>query len=116
MITAGRMAELRRMRWEESDVRFETLKLYSSKTKKWRTIKALHCDPSQTYLNPASVVVTNAGTSEFMSYLCGKNVCRNMRIAVVGYTHWLDPAAALRFIQSFEETAECTGVLHAPSL
>jgi integrase len=40
LITAGRMAELRRMRWEESNVRFGTIKLYSSKTKKWRTIKA----------------------------------------------------------------------------
>jgi integrase len=40
LITAGRMAELRRMRWEESSVRFGTIKLYSSKTKKWRTIKA----------------------------------------------------------------------------
>ena len=34
------MAELLRMRWEESSVRFGTVKLYSSKTKKWRTIKA----------------------------------------------------------------------------
>jgi integrase len=34
------MAELRRMRKEECDVRFGTVKLYSSKTKKWRTIKA----------------------------------------------------------------------------
>ena len=41
LITGGRMAELLRMRWEESDVRFGTVKLYSSKTKKWRTIKAL---------------------------------------------------------------------------
>ena len=40
LITAGRIAELRRMRWEECDVRFGTVKLYSSKTKKWRTIKA----------------------------------------------------------------------------
>jgi len=40
LITGGRMAELLRMRWEESDVRFGTVKLYSSKTKKWRTIKA----------------------------------------------------------------------------
>src|SRR5260370_8129128 len=39
LITAGRMAELLRMRWEESDVRFGTVKRYSSKTKKWRTIK-----------------------------------------------------------------------------
>jgi integrase len=40
LITAARMAELRRMRWEESDVRFGSVKLYSSKTKKWRNIKA----------------------------------------------------------------------------
>jgi integrase len=40
LITACRMAELKRMRWEECDVRFGTVKLYSSKTKKWRTIKA----------------------------------------------------------------------------
>ena len=46
LMTGGRMAELRRMRWEESDVRFGTVKIYSSKTKKWRTIKA----PSATTL------------------------------------------------------------------
>ena len=46
LITAGRMAELRRMRWEESNVRFGSVKLYSSKTKKWRTINA----PSATTL------------------------------------------------------------------
>jgi integrase len=46
LITGGRMAELQRMRWEESDVRFGTVKLYSSKTKKWRTIQA----PSATTL------------------------------------------------------------------
>lgn len=40
LITAGRMAEIRRMKWEESSERFGTVKLYSSKTKKWRTIKA----------------------------------------------------------------------------
>jgi integrase len=40
LLTGGRMAELLRLRWEESDVRFGTVKLYSSKTKKWRTIKA----------------------------------------------------------------------------
>ena len=34
------MAELLRMRWEDSNVRLGTVKLYSSKTKKWRTIKA----------------------------------------------------------------------------
>lgn len=40
LITGGRMAELLRMRWEESSERFGIVKLYSSKTKKWRTIKA----------------------------------------------------------------------------
>jgi integrase len=40
LITACRMAEIRRMKWEESSERFGTVKLYSSKTKKWRTIKA----------------------------------------------------------------------------
>ena len=40
LMTGGRMAELLRMRWEESDLRFGTVKLYSSKTKKWRTLKA----------------------------------------------------------------------------
>lgn len=40
LITGARMAELLRMRWEESSIRFGTVKLYSSKTKKWRTIKA----------------------------------------------------------------------------
>jgi len=40
LITGARMAELLRMRWEESQVRFGTVKLYSSKTKKWRTITA----------------------------------------------------------------------------
>jgi integrase len=39
LTTAGRMAEIRRMRWDESSERFGTVKLYSSKTKKWRTIK-----------------------------------------------------------------------------
>lgn len=40
LMTGARMAELLRMRWEESQVRFGTVKLYSSKTKKWRTITA----------------------------------------------------------------------------
>jgi integrase len=40
LITAGRMAEILRMKWEESSERFGTVKLYSSKTQKWRTIKA----------------------------------------------------------------------------
>ena len=40
VITGARMAELLRMRWEESDPYRGTVKLYSSKTKKWRTIKA----------------------------------------------------------------------------
>ncbi len=39
LVTAARMAEVRRMRWDESSDRFGTVKLYSSKTKKWRTIK-----------------------------------------------------------------------------
>jgi integrase len=39
LITAARMAEIRRMRWDESSERFGTVKLYSSKTKKWRTVK-----------------------------------------------------------------------------
>ena len=39
LVTAGRMAEIRRMRWDESSERFGTVKLYSSKTKKWRTLK-----------------------------------------------------------------------------
>ena len=37
LITGARMAELLRMRWEESSIRFGTVKLYSSKTKKWRS-------------------------------------------------------------------------------
>jgi integrase len=41
LITGGRMAELLRMRWEESDVRFGTVKLYSSKTKKGAPLKRL---------------------------------------------------------------------------
>ena len=40
LITGARMAELLRMRWDESQARFGTVKLYSSKTKKWRTLKA----------------------------------------------------------------------------
>jgi integrase len=40
LITGARMAEIRRMRWDESSERFGTVKLYSSKTKKWRTIRA----------------------------------------------------------------------------
>jgi integrase len=40
LITGGRMAEILRMKWEESSERFGTVKLYSSKTQKWRTIKA----------------------------------------------------------------------------
>jgi hypothetical protein len=34
------MAEILGMKWEESSERFGTVKLYSSKTQKWRTIKA----------------------------------------------------------------------------
>src|SRR5258707_551942 len=40
LITGARMAEVRRMRWDESSERFGTVKLYSSKTKKWRTLRA----------------------------------------------------------------------------
>jgi len=36
LITGGRMAEILRMKWEESSERFGTVKLYSSKTQKWR--------------------------------------------------------------------------------
>lgn len=38
LMTGARMAELIRMRWTESSSRFGTVKLYSSKTRKWRTI------------------------------------------------------------------------------
>jgi hypothetical protein len=34
------MAELLRMTWDESSVRFGTVKLFSTKPGKWRTIKA----------------------------------------------------------------------------
>ena len=40
IITGARMAELLRMKWDESSVRFGTVKLFSTKTGKWRTIKA----------------------------------------------------------------------------
>jgi integrase len=40
LITGARMDELLRLRWEHSSTRFGTIKLYSSKTEKWRTIKA----------------------------------------------------------------------------
>src|SRR2546423_9277641 len=40
LITGARMAELIRMRWQESELRCGSVKLYSSKTKKRRTIKA----------------------------------------------------------------------------
>src|SRR5258707_1475406 len=40
LIPGARMAEVRRMRWDESSERFGTVKLYSSKTKKWRTLRA----------------------------------------------------------------------------
>jgi integrase len=55
LITGARMAELRRMRWDESSERFGTVKLYSSKTKKWRTIRA----PSA-----ASVIATRRVTDQ----------------------------------------------------
>lgn len=63
LITAGRMAELRRMRWEESDVRFGTSKLYSSKTKKWRTIKA----PSAATLIAQRKAEGNGGVSRVLT-------------------------------------------------
>ena len=40
LITGARMDELLRLRPEHSSSRFGTIKLYSSKTEKWRTIKA----------------------------------------------------------------------------
>lgn len=40
LLTGARMAELIRMRWDESSLRFGTVKLYSSKTRRWRTIHA----------------------------------------------------------------------------
>ena len=40
LITGARMDELLRLKWEHSSTRFGTIKLYSSKTEKWRTIKA----------------------------------------------------------------------------
>jgi integrase len=40
LITGARMDELLRLRPEHSSNRFGTIKLYSSKTEKWRTIKA----------------------------------------------------------------------------
>lgn len=40
VITGARMAELLRMKWEESSVSFGTVKLFSTKTGKWRTINA----------------------------------------------------------------------------
>lgn len=40
IITGARMAELLRMKWDEASVRFGTVKLFSTKTGKWRTIKA----------------------------------------------------------------------------
>jgi len=40
VITGARMAELLRMKWEESSVSLGTVKLFSTKTGKWRTINA----------------------------------------------------------------------------
>ena len=57
LITAGRMAELRRMRWEESDVRFGTVKIYSSKTKNGAPSKRL----------PQRLLSLNAGYRERMA-------------------------------------------------
>ena len=64
LITGGRMAELLRMRWEESDVRFGTVKLYSSKTKKWRTIKA----PSAATLIANRKAAGQGGTTRVLTH------------------------------------------------
>lgn len=40
IITGARMAELLRMEWDESSERFGWVRLFSTKTGKWRTIKA----------------------------------------------------------------------------
>ena len=64
LITGGRMAELLRMRWEESDVRFGTVKLYSSKTKKWRTIKA----PSAATLMANRKAAGQGGTTRVLTH------------------------------------------------
>lgn len=58
------MAELLRMRWEESDVRFGTVKLYSSKTKKWRTIKA----PSAATLIANRKAAGQGGTTRVLTH------------------------------------------------
>ena len=58
------MAELLRMRWEESDVRFGTVKLYSSKTKKWRTIKA----PSAATLMANRKAAGQGGTTRVLTH------------------------------------------------
>ena len=63
LITAGRIAELKRMRWEECDVRFGTVKLYSSKTKKWRTIKA----PSAATLITSQKLAGAGGTTRVLT-------------------------------------------------
>lgn len=52
LLTAARMAELLRMRWEESQVSFGTVKLYCSKTRKWRTITS----PKQTRKTPLAIL------------------------------------------------------------
>lgn len=57
------MAELLRMRWEECDVRFGTVKLYSSKTRKWRTIKA----PAAAKLITSQKVAGVGGTTRVLT-------------------------------------------------
>ncbi len=64
LITGGRMAELLRTRWEESDDRFGTVKLYSSKTKKWRTIKA----PSAATLIANRKAAAHGGTTRVLTH------------------------------------------------
>src|SRR5690242_21287324 len=63
----------RSMRWEESSSRFGTVKLYSSKTRKWRTIKA----PAAAILlanRKASGLRSEEHTSELQSHV--NLVCR----------------------------------------
>jgi integrase len=64
LITAARMAELLRMRWEESEIRFGTVKLYSSKTKKWRTLKA----PAAATLIAQRKTVGYGGTTKVLTH------------------------------------------------
>jgi integrase len=64
LITAARMAELLRMRWEESQVSFGTVKLYCSKTRKWRTITS----PAATALIARYKQEGNGGTIKVLTH------------------------------------------------